>query len=141
MEVAPGYFSHALERKTCGSHGEFATPYLALLYCLKAKFYMVVLFPYPSGGGSWPGTRRVTGYCDGHRFAHALRTVRQRAAPRKVKRLRVPRRALRAADERASRGQRPSFARFRVKVSRLGLGCGLACEIATTDPAYHRWTQ
>ena len=130
--IEPKWQQYWLENKT------FRTPDRSD----KPKFYILDMFPYPSGAGLHVG--HPEGYTATDILARYQRMQRlQRPAPDGLGRLRPAGRAVRHQDRHAparsprSRTSTPSAGRSRS----LGFSYDWDREVDTTDPDYFKWTQ
>jgi leucyl-tRNA synthetase len=107
----------------------------------RPKFYLLDMFPYPSGAGLHVG--HPLGYIGSDVFGRFLRMSGQHV----VHALGYDAFGLPAEQYAISTGQHPSItttenvANMRRQLRRLGLAHDARREVATTDPAFYRWTQ
>ncbi len=107
----------------------------------RRKFYMLDMFPYPSGSGLHVG--HPLGYISTDVYARYLRMTGQHV----LHTLGYDAFGLPAEQYALDTGQHPrlttdrNVANMRRQLRRLGLGHDTRREIATTDPGYYRWTQ
>jgi leucyl-tRNA synthetase len=107
----------------------------------RPKFYLLDMFPYPSGTGLHVG--HPLGYIGSDVFGRFLRMSGHHV----VHTLGYDAFGLPAEQYAISTGQHPSIttsenvANMRRQLRRLGLAHDARREVATTDPAFYRWTQ
>jgi leucyl-tRNA synthetase len=107
----------------------------------RPKFYVLDMFPYPSGAGLHVG--HPLGYIATDVYARYLRMTGHHV----LHTFGYDAFGLPAEQYAIETGQHPqvttreNIARMRRQLRRLGLGHDTRREIATTDPAYYRWTQ
>src|SRR5215467_13966454 len=107
----------------------------------RPKFYVLDMFPYPSGAGLHVG--HPLGYIGTDVYARYLRMTGHHV----LHTFGYDAFGLPAEQYAIGTGQHPqvttreNIARMRHQLRRLGLGHDTRREIATTDPAYYRWTQ
>ena len=107
----------------------------------RPKFYMLDMFPYPSGAGLHVG--HPLGYIGTDVYARYLRMTGHHV----LHTFGYDAFGLPAEQYAIETGQHPevtareNIATMRRQLRRLGLGHDTRREIATTDPGYYRWTQ
>jgi leucyl-tRNA synthetase len=107
----------------------------------RRKFYMLDMFPYPSGAGLHVG--HPLGYIGTDVYARYLRMTGHHV----LHTFGYDAFGLPAEQYAIGTGQHPqvttrqNIATMRRQVQRLGMGYDARREIATTDPGYYRWTQ
>jgi leucyl-tRNA synthetase len=107
----------------------------------RPKFYVLDMFPYPSGAGLHVG--HPLGYIGSDVFGRFLRMSGQHV----VHAFGYDAFGLPAEQYAINTGQHPSVttganvATMRSQLRRLGLAHDARREVATTDPAFYRWTQ
>ena len=108
----------------------------------RPKYYVLDMFPYPSGDGLHVG--HPEGYTATDILARYKRMQRlQRAAPDGLGRLRPARRAVRHQDRHPPRDHDPAQHRATsgARSAPWGFSYDWSREIDTTDPGYVKWTQ
>ena len=107
----------------------------------RPKFYVLDMFPYPSGAGLHVG--HPLGYIGTDVYARYLRMTGHHV----LHTFGYDAFGLPAEQYAIETGQHPevttreNISRMRRQLRRLGLGHDTRREIATTDPGYYRWTQ
>ena len=136
----PGYNPTAIEKKwqkIWQDHKIFAAPNTSD----KPKFYVLDMFPYPSGAGlhvGHPEGYTATDIVSRYKRARGL----QRPASDGLGRLRPPRRAIRHQDRHPPARHHPEKHRpLPPPAPDLGFSYDWDREVDTTDPDYYKWTQ
>jgi hypothetical protein len=123
------------------SFWERERPFRAGLDPSRPKYYVLDMFPYPSGAGLHIG--HPEGYTATDIIARYKGQGLRRAAPDGLGRLRPARRAARGEDRHPPRRQHPEQYRQLQAADQgsLGFSYDWDREVDTTDPLYFKWTQ
>jgi leucyl-tRNA synthetase len=107
----------------------------------RPKFYVLDMFPYPSGAGLH------VGHPEGYTATDILGRYKKRRGCNVLHPMGWDAFGLPAEQYAIKTGQHPrvtteqNVARFRAQLQRIGFGYDWAREVNTTDPGYYRWTQ
>jgi leucyl-tRNA synthetase len=107
----------------------------------RPKFYVLDMFPYPSGAGLH------VGHPEGYTATDILGRYKKRRGCNVLHPMGWDAFGLPAEQYALKTGQHPrvtteqNVARFRAQLQRIGFGYDWAREVNTTDPSYYRWTQ
>ncbi|KDD73420.1 domain 2 of Leucyl-tRNA synthetase, partial [Helicosporidium sp. ATCC 50920] len=123
------------------STGSFITPQFALLDTSKPKYYVLDMFPYPSGSGlhvGHPSGYTATDVVARYKRARGYNVLH----PMGWDAFGLPaEQYAMATGTHPAASTRDNVARFRGQLRRLGLSYDWSRELSTAEPEYYRWTQ
>lgn len=143
-DATVGYEFHSFERKwqkTWLSRGDFRTPPFDLLDKSKPKYYVLDMFPYPSGAGLH------VGHPEGYTATDILARFRRKTGYNVLHPMGWDAFGLPAEQYALQTGTHPAITterninRFRQQLQALGFSYDWQREVRTTDPSYYKWTQ
>lgn len=139
-----GYDFHSFESKwqaTWLSRGDFRTPNFNGLDKSRPKYYVLDMFPYPSGAGLH------VGHPEGYTATDILARYRRKLGYNVLHPMGWDAFGLPAEQYALQTGTHPAVTteqninRFRQQLQALGFSYDWEREVKTTDPTYYKWTQ
>ena len=142
--VSIGYNFQSFEpkwQKKWAERGDFSVPDLDELDTSKPKYYVLDMFPYPSGAGLH------VGHPEGYTATDILARYKRKQGYNVLHPMGWDAFGLPAEQYALSTGTHPSVTtekninRFRQQLQALGFSYDWGREVRTTDPSYYKWTQ